>query len=1158
MAYENLLIKPLPQKYNSINHTFFIKQQIGDTEVGLNPKIVDETSKFTKSDLENFMKKIYPNTQIFSEDYNLTSLKSKTNIQEEEDYYEKFKKENTITNAILKEPKEYIIIAYPKKEEEYSEAKNNQQFKDTTQNIDKTKKIKGISESQKFYPEKIDEEFEIDESLILGDTAIKDRIIEYTYPSIKSDSYYLENREIFANFIKQLFQPYKEKLIKEEKDIVSGKKTIDCTNYTDDSFKLFSHQEIIMRYINLYTPYRGLLLYHGLGSGKTCSSIAIAEGLKNDMQVMVLTPASLKQNYIDELKKCGDFLYKKNQFWEFIDTTNNPEFIKPLSSILKLSESYIKKNNGVWMVNATKESNYYTYNTIQQKMIDEQIEMMINYKYSFISYNAPNLKSRIESITSINFDNKDKNPFSNRVVIIDEAHNLISRIINKINISENSSSFSVKLYKKLMDAENCKIILLTGTPIINYPNEIAIAFNILRGYIKTFEFTFKTADSKYNEEYFYKLFEKNNASLHIDYLEYNSKFKILKIIKNPFGFIKNATKNDNKLVYSTNNFNISEFLNLILEIFDKSNIDYSYKIINKLALPHNFNEFKSLFINNQNKLQNDDLFKRRIVGLCSYFRSAQEKLMPKYKEDEDFELIEVEMSNYQFEKYAKVRITERKSEAKKASKLSKKQNPNTNDIYKESVSSYRIFSRAYSNFVFPDSIKRPMPNKDDSVESTLDNMAETDAFDENIFEDINEEEKKEIYSQKYDPEEYAKIDSIKSEKSSFNYKKEITTILKELYESNYLTKSELGKYSPKFLNILENLQNKDLEGIHLLYSQFKTLEGIGIFKKVLLKNGFAELKIKKNSTGEFELNMNSKDLNKPFFACYTGDESLEEKKVIKDILNNNWDKENPPFIIQQLMEIKPGIYDNKMGDFIKLLMITSSGAEGISLKNVRYVHIMEPYWHPVRIKQVIGRARRICSHSELDPEYRNVRVFCYLMKFSSQNIEEIENGVYKDLKNDKSIITKLLYTTDEYLYEISYIKKKITENIENSVKEASIDCGIYPNNDENLTCLAMGNQEEDPDFNTLSYLDDINIQKNKTNDQTKQLNKIEKKIILKPIGKKIIEGFERQLGVDTTTNKVYIMPSKEDKLPNKGLTYYGKLKPIEGTKKFTIETPKKL
>ena len=66
-------------------------------------------------------------------------------------------------------------------------------------------------------------------------------------------------------------------------------------------------------------------------------------------------------------------------------------------------------------------------------------------------------------------------------------------------------------------------------------------------------------------------------------------------------------------------------------------------------------------------------------------------------------------------------------------------------------------------------------------------------------------------------------------------------------------------------------------------------------------------------------------------------------------------------------------------------MITASGAEGISLKNTRYVHIIEPYWHPVRTEQVIGRARRICSHQELPPELRTVNVFLYLMTLQKTN-----------------------------------------------------------------------------------------------------------------------------------------------------------------------------
>ena len=45
----------------------------------------------------------------------------------------------------------------------------------------------------------------------------------------------------------------------------------------------------------------------------------------------------------------------------------------------------------------------------------------------------------------------------------------------------------MKLYHLLMNAEDCRVVLLTGTPIINYPNEVGVMMNILRGYIKTLE-----------------------------------------------------------------------------------------------------------------------------------------------------------------------------------------------------------------------------------------------------------------------------------------------------------------------------------------------------------------------------------------------------------------------------------------------------------------------------------------------------------------------------------------------------------------------------------------------------------------------------------------------------------------------------------------------
>ena len=165
------------------------------------------------------------------------------------------------------------------------------------------------------------------------------------------------------------------------------------------------------------------------------------------------------------------------------------------------------------------------------------------------------------------------------------------------------------------------------------------------------------------------------------------------------------------------------------------------------------------------------------------------------------------------------------------------------------------------------------------------------------------------------------------------------------------------------------------------------------------------------------------------------------------------------------------IYDNNhRGEIVQIMMITSSGAEGITLKNVRHVHLIEPYWHPVRTEQVIGRARRICSHQDLTDDERDVSVYLYLMTYS----EELMGLLTKDCKeNDKSKIEyggkKKVLTTDEALWEISQIKQKTNKSILNAMKESSIDCTVHSKTSgENLKCFKFNTT----DFKKWSYIPD--------------------------------------------------------------------------------------
>jgi hypothetical protein len=176
-----------------------------------------------------------------------------------------------------------------------------------------------------------------------------------------------------------------------------------------------------------------------------------------------------------------------------------------------------------------------------------------------------------------------------------------------------------------------------------------------------------------------------------------------------------------------------------------------------------------------------------------------------------------------------------------------------------------------------------------------------------------------------------------------------------------------------------------------------------------------------------------------------------------------------------------------MGEVIKVFMITSSGSEGINLKNTRYVHIMEPYWHPVRLEQVIGRARRICSHKDLPPALQTVEVFVYLMVFTETQLKSDEAIELKRKDLSKSI-PKLPQTSDQYLYEISEIKAGLTSQLTDSIKESAFDCYIYSNG----KCVNFG----DPTNNKFSYVPDYADQQN---DTTVQVNKEAIKWVGKPI-----------------------------------------------------------
>jgi len=145
--------------------------------------------------------------------------------------------------------------------------------------------------------------------------------------------------------------------------------------------------------------------------------------------------------------------------------------------------------------------------------------------------------------------------------------------------------------------------------------------------------------------------------------------------------------------------------------------------------------------------------------------------------------------------------------------------------------------------------------------------------------------------------------------------------------------------------------------------------------------------------------------------------------------------------------------DNKNGEKIKVVLITRAAAEGMDFKNIRQLHIMEPWYNSSRIEQIIGRTVRNLSHCMLPFEERNVEIYLHGTQLSS---------------NEEAI--------DLYVYR--YAEKKAVQigQITRLLKEIAVDC-ILNIGQTNLTLekLTESSQGQEIQLNLSSHTDENTI-----------------------------------------------------------------------------------
>jgi superfamily II DNA or RNA helicase len=184
-------------------------------------------------------------------------------------------------------------------------------------------------------------------------------------------------------------------------------------------YQLQKPQLFVSQFINKKTPYKGLLVFHKIGAGKTCAAIRIAE--EWDKKVIVVLPASLVGNFYKELRsECtgNNYVSKKDR-----------EILKDLSS--------------------------NEYDAVMEKVHNK-----IDEKYDIYSYNK-----------FVDLLKKKKIKFDNTLLIIDEIQNVISE----------KGEFYNTIYKNISKApKSLRVVLLSATPIFDKPSEIALTLNLLR------------------------------------------------------------------------------------------------------------------------------------------------------------------------------------------------------------------------------------------------------------------------------------------------------------------------------------------------------------------------------------------------------------------------------------------------------------------------------------------------------------------------------------------------------------------------------------------------------------------------------------------------------------------------------------------------------
>lgn len=724
---------------------------------------------------------------------------------------------------------------------------------------------------------------------------------EFLYPDLDDPKFSIKiakKKEFYDN-------KYENKLfdIKEQSELL-------CNS----DFELMPHQTFVRNFLSSYTPYNSLLLFHSVGTGKTCSAIGIAEETRNyfkytnskQKEIIIVASPNVQENF-------------KLQLFD---------------------SSKLKQENGIWTLNTCvgnsliSEVNPTNNKDITQRQITKQINNLINANYNFMGYiEFANFINRLIFVASDSGYSKKQMEsieisliqkyFDNRLIIIDEVHNIRT---TDDNIEKKRTTYLLMKIAKY--ANNMKLLLLSATPMYNSYKEIIWITNLLN------------------------LNDKRGIIRESD------------IFDNDGNFLKSNDDNE-----SGKDLLQRKLIGYVSYIQGENPYSFPFRIYPEDFSPDNALAPKHYPNTQMNNLKID--FSSNLPLYVTDFNDYQRNC---------YNIIIQNLKNY--------------SEKNKL--------PNFENL---DSFGYNLLQKPLEslNIVYPKPDIEQLFDKDlNALERT--NIRSKLFNSDNNIDIVGKSGLRRIMNFE------VKTDLYKPIKFNYEYKPEIL--------SNYgriFSKELLPNYSAKISKICNNVLLS--KGIVIIYSMY--IEG-GVIPIAL---ALEELGFTRYS---------SSPISKPLFKdkpCEPIDSlHMKPKSQLKNIKfkparyvlitgDSNFSHNNAEDIKTVTSR------DNTDGSNVKVVIISKAASEGLDFKNIRQVHILEPWYNLNRTEQIIGRGVRNLSHCMLPFEERNVEIYMYTTSPITNNDNKIE-------------------VADMYLYRLAEKKAKLIGNVTRLLKTNAIDCNL--------------------------------------------------------------------------------------------------------------------